>query len=118
MSADTPVSPTLSPVLRTSNAAQAIEFYSSAFGACERYRLTDPESGRIAHAELELGNSLLMISERPELSPALPSGVLVQLSLGVVNVDAAVESAVRAGAIVLRAAADQFYGYRCANLRD
>ena len=118
MSADLPISPTLSPVLHAANATQAIEFYCSAFGACERYRLTDPKSGRITHAELQMGDSVLMISQSAEGSPA-PSGVKsVQLSLGVINVDAAVESAVRAGATLLRPPADQFYGYRCANLRD
>lgn len=112
--------PTLSPVLRVANAAEALGFYVTVYGAKERYQLTDPQSGRIAHAELQLGDSVLMLTEGAESQPAFPGAPspLVQLSLGVANVDAVVELALRAGATLLRAPANQFYGYRCANLRD
>ncbi|MBL9171293.1 MAG: VOC family protein [Verrucomicrobiales bacterium] len=112
--------PTLSPVLRVVNAAEALGFYVAVYGAKERYRLTDPKSGRIAHAELQIGDSVLMLTQSSEPQPSFegtppPS---VQLSLGVADVDAVVQAAVRSGSTILRAPANQFYGYRCANLRD
>lgn len=113
--------PTLSPVLRLADPAQAIAFYIAVFSAAERYRLVDPKSGRIAHAELQLGDSVLMLTSGPGETDAAPGTTTVpraQLSLGVTDVDAVTERARRHGATILKPPTDQFYGYRCANLRD
>jgi PhnB protein len=113
--------PTVSASLAVKNAAEAIAFYEKAFGAQERYRLIDPESGKIGHAELRVGDSVLMLAdEYPGFNrtPDSLGGSPVGLSLMVADVDQTVERAVAAGATVTRAAENQFYGYRCANVRD
>lgn len=117
-----PLSPTLSPVLRLASAPSAIEFYREAFGATLLYELRSPDRRRILHAELKIGDSILMVSEptttAPVTSAAADSSALVQLSLYVEDVEAVVRRAELAGASILRQPADQIYGYRCANLRD
>lgn len=115
-----PPPPALSPCLKVVNASLAIEFYIHAFGATERYKLLDPTTGRVIHAELQIGESVLMLTEhhsaqKPQLIP--PAGSL-QLCLMVNNVDAMVQRAEEAGATVSKEPTDQFYGYRCANLVD
>lgn len=54
--------PTLSPCIMVNDAARAAELYKAAFGTAERCRLTEPESGQMRHAELIIGNALLMLS--------------------------------------------------------
>lgn len=109
------------PYLRVSNAVTAIDFYQQAFGATERFRLTEP-SGRIGHVELNLGNGVLMLSdEYPEygmLGPQTPgaTGMLIHLHVG--NADALAERAIAAGAIMVREPADMFYGERTCTIRD
>lgn len=112
--------PTLSPCLKVANASLAIDFYIRAFGATERYKLLDPTTGRVIHAELQIGESVLMLNElhaarNPQVSQSSGS---FQLCLMVINVDVMVKSAEAAGATVTKRPADQFYGYRCANLVD
>jgi uncharacterized glyoxalase superfamily protein PhnB len=112
----------LQPYLRVRNAAQAIEFYRTVFGAEEVFRLAEP-SGRVGHAELRIGAFTLMLSdEYPEfgiLAPQTPGGGGVYLSLQVASgMDELVERAKAAGATVVRPPEDQFYGQRSATLRD
>ncbi len=113
--------PTLSPYLCVKGAAGAIEFYTKAFGATERMRLGAP-GGKIGHAELEIGGGLIMLAdEHPEMgfrSPDSLGGSPVVLHIYVEDVDAFCDRAVRAGATVIRAVADQFYGDRSGQLRD
>ncbi len=109
------------PYLRVSNAEKAIAFYTAVFGAKERYRLTEP-SGRIGHAELDLGNIVLMVSdEYPEsdiLGPQ-PSGTTgMAIHLHVDNADELANRAIAAGATMVREPADQFYGERSCMIRD
>jgi uncharacterized glyoxalase superfamily protein PhnB len=107
--------------LRTRDGNAAIEFYKQAFGAVENLRLSEP-SGRVAHAELKLGPSTLMLSdEYPEHGihapqENAPTGCGVHLHVD--NVDTLVKQAVEAGATVTMEAQDQFYGERSARLRD
>ncbi len=105
---------TITPYLTVRNAAQALEFYKQAFGAEERFRLTD--GGRIGHAEIRIGNSLLMLSdEYPEMgvrSPESVGGTPVMLHLYVEDVDAWVARAVQAGGRRERTVENQFYGDR------
>ena len=107
--------------LRLRDAAKAIEFYTKAFGATEKFRLSEP-GGRIGHAELELGGTTLMLSdEYPEFGiygPASIGGTSFTIHLHVDDADALIGRAVAAGATVIRPAADQFYGERSGTVRD
>ncbi len=109
------------PYLRISGVARAIDFYARAFGAKELFRLTEP-SGRIGHAEIKIGETILMLAdEYPEhgiLSPLALGGTTFSIHLHVDRVDELVERAVEAGATVVRKAADQFYGERTGMIRD
>ena len=103
------------------NAGKAIDFYKTAFGAAEKFRLTEP-SGRIGHAELLFGKDTLMLADEfPEMgflapSPDGPRTFVIHLHVD--NADASIESAVRAGAKLVRPAQDQFYGERSGTVRD
>lgn len=103
------------------DAARAIEFYSRAFGAAELFRLTDP-GGKIGHAEMAVGASLIMLSdEYPDfgaLSPTTIGGSPVRLHLTVTDADAAVDRALKAGATLLRPLVDEFYGARTGMIAD
>jgi len=113
--------PPLSPALIVRDTRNAIAFYQRAFGARELFHLVNPEDGSIGHAELLINGSVLMLGEESEgqrLSPLSLGSSTVQICLIVDNVDQWVEQAAQAGATVLRPPEDQFYGHRCANLRD
>jgi PhnB protein len=114
--------PTFSPYLTVRDASLAIEFYRAAFGATELFRLANPTDGKIAHAELMIGGSLVMLSEEnPEWgsqSPQTLGGSPVTFCLMVDNTDAAVERAVAAGATLRMPPADQFYGFRSGTICD
>lgn len=107
--------------LRLRNAAEAIDFYTKAFGAREKFRLTEP-SGRIGHAELDFGGATLMLSdEYPELGirgPQTVGGTTMSIHLHVDDADEVVRRAVAAGAEVVRQPQDQFYGERSGTVRD
>ncbi len=107
--------------LRLRDAARAIEFYTRAFGAKEKFRLTEP-GGRIGHAELELGGTTIMLSdEYPEMGirgPQSIGGTSFTIHLHVDDADALIRRAVDAGATVVRPASDQFYGERSGTVRD
>jgi uncharacterized glyoxalase superfamily protein PhnB len=103
------------------NAAAAIDFYTKAFGARERFRLTEP-GGRIGHAELDFGGTVLMLSdEYPECGIRGPQpgvGTPVTIHIHVDNADAVIERSVAAGATLERAPKDEFYGERSGVVRD
>jgi uncharacterized glyoxalase superfamily protein PhnB len=107
--------------LRVRNAAGAIAFYEKAFGAREKFRLTEP-SGRIGHAELDFDGTVLMVSEEyPEygiMGPQSIGGTSVSIHLHVANADEIIERAVAAGAELLRKPEDHFYGERSGTVRD
>lgn len=111
---------TATPALRVKNAAAAIEFYKAAFDAREVMRFTG--HGRIAHAELAIGNSIVMLGEEaPEYgfpSPETLGGSPVLMHLYVEDADAWVERAVAAGARLVTPVADQFYGDRSGSVAD
>lgn len=113
--------PTLTFSIAVPDAARAIEFYQRAFGAVELYRLVDPETQKIGHAELTVGDSLFMVSdEYPAFNktPQRLGGVSARFVLMVDDVDATVARAVAAGAQVKRPPKDQFYGFRSAGIID
>jgi PhnB protein len=107
--------------LTVKDGAKAIEFYQEAFGAVELYRLTDSATGNIGHAELLLNGGMIMLSsEHPawNKSPDTLGGTPVKICLMVKDTDASFAQASAAGATTLMAPADQFYGFRCASVRD
>lgn len=109
------------PYLRLRDAAKAIDFYARAFGATEKFRLTEP-GGRIGHAELVLGNTTLMLSEEyPEFGiygPDSIGGTSFTIHLHVDDADALIKRAVEAGATLVRPPVDHFYGERSGTVRD
>lgn len=109
------------PYLRVSDARAAIEFYRAAFGATERFRLVDPADGRIGHAELELGPTLVvMLSDPyPEAGIEAPNSATgIGIHLHVDDADAAMARVVAAGGTLVRPVSDQFYGERSGSVRD
>jgi PhnB protein len=115
---------TVTPRLVVSGAAEAIEFYGRAFGAEEiGERFTEP-GGRVIHAELRLGDSVVMLTdEEGDAAPAhapRPHDGAVSIILATYweDVDAAWERAIAAGAEVIYPLADHFYGERGGRLRD
>ena len=107
--------------LHVHDAPAAIAFYAKAFGAREKFRLTEP-SGRVGHCELELGPMQLMLSEEfPEyglVAPKRDEAAQITLHLHVDDADAMIRSALAAGATLEMAPADQFYGERSGAVRD
>ncbi|GAB2697117.1 VOC family protein [Kitasatospora kifunensis] len=114
--------PRVSPYLAIDGAAAAIEFYTSVFGARQRGGVMTGPDGRIGHAELVLGDSVIMLAdEYPEIGSRAPKtigGTPVLLQVYVEDVDAVFAKALAAGAIELRPLADQFYGDRSGTFED
>ncbi len=112
---------TVTPYLAVDDAAAAIEYYVKAFGAQERGRMEAPD-GKIGHAELAIGDSLVMLSDPfPQASTRPPSelgGTSASVVLYVEDVDAVVKQAVAAGATVTMEVADQFWGDRFGTITD
>jgi PhnB protein len=109
----------VTPYLIVRGAAQAIDFYQRAFGAVELFRLDGPD-GKIAHAEIRIGNSHVMLSDGMSdyPDPLTLGGSGVSFMVYVPDVDAAFARAVAAGAAGKRPVADQFYGDRTGTLAD
>jgi PhnB protein len=111
----------ITPYLIIDGANRAIEFYKAVFGATERMRIGAP-GGKIGHAELLIGGSVVMLAdESPEMnarSPKSIGGTPVTLHLYVVNVDDVVRRAISAGAMLRRAVETKFYGDRSGTVID
>jgi PhnB protein len=111
----------LTPYLVMKNASAAIEFYKNVFGATERMRMAAP-GDKIGHAELQLGDSVLMLADEfPDmgfLGPESIGGSPVSLMFYVEDVDSVWAKALAAGATEIKALATQFYGDRNGTLRD
>jgi PhnB protein len=113
--------PRVTPYLCVDGAAQAIDFYRDVFGMTERMRMPG-EAGKIGHAELQLGDSIVMVADEfPELdfrSPRSVGGTPMTVHMYVDDVDRVVERAVQAGARVMREVRDEFYGDRTGQIED
>ncbi|MBA2460774.1 MAG: VOC family protein [Actinobacteria bacterium] len=111
----------VSPALAVDGAAEAIEFYKRAFGAKERFSMPGPE-GMIAHAELQIGDSVVMLSDPFPHSTVRPPRELGGTSVGIFvyveDVDAVFEQAVNEGATVTMALEDMFWGDRFGSVTD
>ncbi len=107
--------------LTVKDAARALAFYHTAFGAEERFRMAAPD-GSVAHAEFTIGNTLLYISGEAEAwhAVAMPEGGTASclFSIASDNCDASYKRAVNAGAEPLSPPADQFWGSRFAIVKD
>jgi PhnB protein len=113
--------PRVTPYLIVDGASDAIDFYTSVLGATERMRMDAP-GGRIGHAELEIGDSVVMLAdENPEMNARGPKafgGSPVSLMVYVEDVDGVFERALEAGAKELRPVENQFYGDRLGAFED
>ena len=111
----------LTPYLIVKGAASALEFYAEAFGAVEDHRMVEPD-GRIAHAQIKIGDSPLMLADecldRDRPGPQSLGNTPVGLMLYVEDVDAVVARAIAAGATETFAVADQFHGDRMGGIKD
>jgi PhnB protein len=113
---------TVTPHLVIRNAAGAIDFYKNAFGAKELFRMPGPEGKGIMHAEIKIGDSIIMIGDEfPQYgckSPQNLNGTPVAIHLYVENVDDVFQCAVKAGAESLMPVQDMFWGDRYGKLKD
>lgn len=102
----------ITPALTQADTARTIEFCKKAFGAKERMRMAGP-GGKIMHAEIEIGDSVIMLNDEMQ-EPAQPAS----LFLYVPDVDKTLAKAVKAGASVLMAPQDMFWGDRFGRIAD
>jgi PhnB protein len=113
--------PRVTPYLHVDGASAAIDFYTKVFGATERMRMPSP-GGKVGHAELEIGDSLIMLADEfPEmgvLGPKTIGGTPVTIGLYVEDVDDVFERAIAEGAVSVRGVENQFYGDRAGQLED
>jgi PhnB protein len=112
---------TVTPYLTVNNGARAIDFYKRAFGAQERSRMEAP-GGKLGHAELKIGDSIIMLSDEmpgsANRAPQSLNGTTVNIFLYVNDVDTAFNQAVSAGAKVDTAVQDMFWGDRYGKVTD
>jgi len=113
---------TLTPFLTVRDASRAIDFYQQAFGADVLGGVAKGPDGKVMHAELKIGDSIIMLSDEfPEfgsLSPQSGGSTSMGLHIYVDDVDHAFDRAVKAGAHVDMPVADQFWGDRYGRLKD
>ncbi|HTD78270.1 MAG TPA: VOC family protein [Chloroflexota bacterium] len=112
----------VTPALLVRGGAQAIDFYTRAFGARELGRMPAPDGQRIWHAELQIGDARLMLADEfPDMGGHAPEslgGTPVCLHLYVEDADATVQRAVDAGATVIQPLMDAFWGDRYGRIKD
>jgi PhnB protein len=112
---------TVSPYLAVDDASAAIDFYQRAFGATERGRMPAP-GGKIGHAELQIGDSIVMLSDQFPQSTTKPpkelGGTTTSMFLYVEDVDAVVQQAVDAGATLTMPVDNMFWGDRFGGVTD
>ena len=112
---------TVTPYLTVNDAARALDFYKRAFGAQETARMDGP-NGKIAHAEIKIGDSMIMLSDEMPMSgsrsPQSLGGTTAGVMLYVENADTVFNQAVSAGAQVEAPLADMFWGDRFGRLKD
>lgn len=112
----------LTPYLVCRDAARAVEFYQQAFGATLKGGVAKTPDGKVMHAELRIGDSILMVSDEfPQsgsVSPQAIGGSATGLHIYLEDVDSAFDRAVKAGATVEMPVADMFWGDRYGKLKD
>lgn len=114
--------PRVTPYLHVDGASAAIDFYTEVLGATERMRMPGDTPESIGHAELQLGDSVIMIADEfprmGALGPKSVGGSPVTMHVYVEDVDAVFARAVHAGARALEEPTDQFYGDRAGQFED
>lgn len=112
---------TVTPYLVCKDADAAIRWYTRHLGAIERYRL-NMDGDKIAHAELEVGDSVIMLADEfPEMNivgPETLGGSTVSLNVYVDDVDTVFAAMLTDGATELQPVSDQFHGDRAGKLGD
>lgn len=112
----------VTPCLTVKDSKSAIEFYKSAFDARERCLFQPSEGEDVVHAEMMIGDSIIMLADETSdfdfKSPETVSTNTVHFVLYVPDVDTAFGQAVDAGATIIARPKDEFYGERCAQLKD
>jgi PhnB protein len=111
----------VTPYLIVEGASDAIDWYGKVLGAKERMRMSGPDN-RVGHAELELGDSVIMLADEfPDMGargPKTIGGSPVSILVYVPDVDTVFDQAVKAGATAREEPADKFYGDRSATFED
>jgi PhnB protein len=111
----------ITPYLTVDDGKGAIEFYKRAFGATERGMMAAPD-GKVAHAELQIGDSIIMLSDKFPQSvcqtPTELGGTTVAIFLFVEDVDSVVQAAADAGATITMPPENQFWGDRLGQVTD
>ncbi|MBK9088791.1 MAG: VOC family protein [Holophagales bacterium] len=112
---------TVTPYIVVKGAAEALDFYAKAFGAEEVVRMPGP-GGSVMHAEVKIGDSMLMLSDEfpdwGQLGPISRGGTTCTMMLYVENCDASFQRAVDAGCAVTSPPKDEFWGDRFAKVTD
>ncbi|HBG07527.1 MAG: glyoxalase [Geobacteraceae bacterium GWC2_58_44] len=112
----------VTPMFMFKDARKAIEFYKMAFGAQERYAMPGPDGKGVMHAEVMVGDSIIMMGDenpqQPGKSAESMGGSPVSFYLYVENVDAAFRRAVEAGATSQMPVQDMFWGDRVGSVQD
>jgi PhnB protein len=104
---------TVTPYLTVQGAANLIDFLKQAFEAQETERITQPD-GAIGHAEVRIGDSIVMMTDAGGERKPMPSGIYLYVN----DTDAVYQRALQAGAASIMEPADQFYGDRSAGVQD
>jgi PhnB protein len=111
----------VTPYIQVDDAAKAIDFYQRAFGAKERARMPGPND-TIAHAELEIGDSVIMLSDpfpqSPLKTPKEAGAATASMMIYTENADELVQQAVDAGAKITMPVETQFWGDRYGRVED
>ncbi len=112
----------VTPMLLFKDARKAIQFYKQAFGAQERFAMPGPDGKGVMHAELRIGNSIIMMGEenpqQPGKSADTMGGSPVSFYLYIENVDKAFQIALDAGAEAKMPVQDMFWGDRAGTVQD
>jgi uncharacterized glyoxalase superfamily protein PhnB len=103
----------LTPIVTVEGATRLIDFLKHVFDAVEEEVYKGPD-GRVIHAELTIGDSIIMISDANPQFPALPAMINVYVE----DVDSTYQRALKAGATSLREPSNQFYGDRTGGVKD
>ena len=111
---------TLTPSITVKNCLKAIEFYKKAFGAVAVEEPCAMPDGRIGHAELKIGDSILMLNDEfPEMGCAAPQGkTSAAIAMYVKDVDMLFKAAVSLGAKIVKPLENQFWGDRMGTITD
>ncbi len=114
--------PRVVPYLHVDGASAAIDFYTQVLGATERMRMPGDSPDKIGHAELQVGDAVIMLADEvPDMDirgPKTVGGTPVSICVYVEDVDAVAQRATNAGARMLRPVEDQFYGDRTGSFED